>query len=192
MNGNTEAVETAIKTFAATGSTKIKGIEDNKAVIIVCDGNFHGRTTTIISFSSDPAAKKNFGAFTPGFVSIPYNDTNALAEALADKNAAGFLIEPIQGEAGVLIPDEGYLAKAKQLCEEANVLFIGDEIQTGLAELVRCWLNVTAMCIRRYSWQSLGSNIIAGSAVLTDDEIMLTINQENMALRMVVIHWHAK
>ena len=132
MNTGAEAVETAIK-LCRKWAYEIKGIEDNKAVIIVCDGNFHGRTTTIISFSSDPAAKKNFGAFTPGFVSIPYNDTNALAEALADKNAAGFLIEPIQGEAGVLIPDEGYLAKAKQLCEEANVLFIGDEIQTGLA-----------------------------------------------------------
>ena len=176
MNTGAEAVETAIK-LCRKWAYEIKGIEDNKAVIIVCDGNFHGRTTTIISFSSDPAAKKNFGAFTPGFVSIPYNDTNALAEALADKNAAGFLIEPIQGEAGVLIPDEGYLAKAKQLCEEANVLFIGDEIQTGLArtgKMLACdYENVRPDIL--ILGKALSGGMLPVSAVLADDEIMLTI-----------------
>ncbi len=176
MNTGAEAVETAIK-LCRKWAYEIKGIEDNKAVIIVCDGNFHGRTTTIISFSSDPAAKKNFGAFTPGFVSIPYNDTNALAEALADKNAAGFLIEPIQGEAGVLIPDEGYLAKAKQLCEEANVLFIGDEIQTGLArtgKMLACdHENVRPDIL--ILGKALSGGMLPVSAVLADDEIMLTI-----------------
>ncbi|MBK6990733.1 MAG: ornithine--oxo-acid transaminase [Chitinophagaceae bacterium] len=176
MNTGAEAVETAIK-LCRKWAYEIKGIEENKAVIIVCDGNFHGRTTTIISFSSDPAAKKNFGAFTPGFVSIPYNDTNALAEALADKNAAGFLIEPIQGEAGVLIPDEGYLAKAKQLCEEANVLFIGDEIQTGLArtgKMLACdYENVRPDIL--ILGKALSGGMLPVSAVLADDEIMLTI-----------------
>jgi len=176
MNTGAEAVETAIK-LCRKWAYEIKGIEDNKAVIIVCDGNFHGRTTTIISFSSDPAAKKNFGAFTPGFVSIPYNDVNALAEALADKNAAGFLIEPIQGEAGVLIPDEGYLAKAKQLCEEANVLFIGDEIQTGLArtgKMLACdHENVRPDIL--ILGKALSGGMLPVSAVLADDEIMLTI-----------------
>ena len=176
MNTGAEAVETAIK-LCRKWAYEIKGIEDNKAVIIVCDGNFHGRTTTIISFSSDPAAKKNFGAFTPGFVSIPYNDTNALAEALADKNVAGFLVEPIQGEAGVLIPDEGYLAKAKQLCEEANVLFMGDEIQTGLArtgKMLACdHENVRPDIL--ILGKALSGGMLPVSAVLADDEIMLTI-----------------
>ena len=176
MNTGAEAVETAIK-LCRKWAYEVKGIEENKAVIIVCDGNFHGRTTTIISFSSDPAAKKNFGAFTPGFVSIPYNDTNALAEALADKNVAGFLVEPIQGEAGVLVPDEGYLAKAKQLCEEANVLFIGDEIQSGLArtgKMLACdHENVRPDIL--ILGKALSGGMLPVSAVLADDEIMLTI-----------------
>ena len=176
MSTGAEAVETAIK-LCRKWAYEVKGIEENKAVIIVCDGNFHGRTTTIISFSSDPAAKKNFGAFTPGFVSIPYNDTNALAEALADKNVAGFLVEPIQGEAGVLVPDEGYLAKAKQLCEEANVLFIGDEIQSGLArtgKMLACdHENVRPDIL--ILGKALSGGMLPVSAVLADDEIMLTI-----------------
>ncbi len=132
MNAGVEAVETAIK-LCRKWAYEVKGVEDNKAtIIIVCEGNFHGRTSTVISFSSDPGSKKNFGPYMPGFEIIPYNDISALAKALKDKNVAGFLVEPIQGEAGVLVPDEGYLAKAKQLCEEANVLFIADEIQTGL------------------------------------------------------------
>ncbi len=176
MNTGAEAVETAIK-LCRKWAYEVKGIEENKAVIIVCDGNFHGRTTTIISFSSDPDAKRNFGAYTPGFISIPYNDTNALAEALADKNVAGFLVEPIQGEAGVLIPDEGYLAKAKQLCEEANVLFMGDEIQTGLArtgKMLACdHENVRPDIL--ILGKALSGGMLPVSAVLADDEIMLTI-----------------
>ncbi len=176
MNTGAEAVETAIK-LCRKWAYEVKGIEENKAVIIVCDGNFHGRTTTIISFSSDPAAKKNFGAYTPGFVSIPYNDTNALAKALTDKNVAGFLVEPIQGEAGVLVPDEGYLTKAKQLCEEANVLFMGDEIQTGLArtgKMLACdHENVRPDIL--ILGKALSGGMLPVSAVLADDEIMLTI-----------------
>ena len=176
MNTGAEAVETAIK-LCRKWAYEVKGIEENKAVIIVCDGNFHGRTTTIISFSSDTDAKKNFGAYTPGFHSIPYNDTNALAEALADKNVAGFLVEPIQGEAGVLIPDEGYLAKAKQLCEAANVLFMGDEIQTGLArtgKMLACdHENVRPDIL--ILGKALSGGMLPVSAVLADDEIMLTI-----------------
>ena len=110
----------------------LKGVPDNKAKIIVCSHNFHGRTSTVISFSSDPSSTRHFGPFMPGFEVIPYNDLPALSEALQDKNVAGFLVEPIQGEAGVMVPDEGYLSKAFQYCRDANVLFIGDEIQTGL------------------------------------------------------------
>lgn len=176
MNTGAEAVETAIK-LCRKWAYEVKGIEENKAVIIVCEGNFHGRTTTIISFSSDPAAKKNFGAYTPGFISIPYNDTNALAEALSDKNVAGFLVEPIQGEAGVIVPDDGYLAKAKQLCENSNVLFMSDEIQTGLArtgKMLACdHENVRPDII--ILGKALSGGMLPVSAVLADDEIMLTI-----------------
>src|SRR5687768_7952192 len=132
MNTGVEAVETAIKLCRKWGY-EVKGIEDGKAKIIVCEGNFHGRSSAIISFSDDPLAKKNFGPYMPGFVSIPYNDLKALSSALEDKNIAGFLVEPIQGEAGVVVPDKGYLSGAKQLCEDSNVLFMADEIQTGLA-----------------------------------------------------------
>ena len=132
MNTGVEAVETAIK-LCRKWAYEVKGIIEGNAKIIVCDGNFHGSTSTVISFSNDPLARKNFGPYMPGFSSIPFNDLKALAEALDDKCVAGFLVEPIQGEAGVIVPDEGYLSKAKQLCEKANVLFIADEIQTGLA-----------------------------------------------------------
>src|SRR5215213_3541323 len=131
MNTGVEAVETAIKLCRRWGY-QVKGIPENEAVIIVCEQNFHGRTTTVISFSSDPAAKNNFGPYMPGFINIPFNDLEALANALKDKNVAGFLVEPIQGEAGVVVPDDGYLRKAKEYCEIANVLFMADEIQTGL------------------------------------------------------------
>src|SRR5215207_405545 len=127
MNTGVEAVETAIKLTRRWGY-KVKGIADGAAKIIVCEGNFHGRTSTVISFSSDPGAKNNFGPYMPGFVSIPYNDLTALKTALQDQTVAGFLVEPIQGEAGVLVPDQGYLAGAYRLCREANVLFIADEI----------------------------------------------------------------
>ena len=125
MNTGVEAVETAIK-LCRKWAYEVKGIKDGNAKIIVCDGNFHGRTSTVISFSNDPMARKNFGPYMPGFVSIPFNDINALTEVLNDKNIAGFLVEPIQGEAGVIVPDDGYLSKAKQLCERVNVLFIAD------------------------------------------------------------------
>ncbi|WP_370175146.1 ornithine--oxo-acid transaminase [Leeuwenhoekiella palythoae] len=133
MNTGAEAVETAIK-IARKWAYEEKGVPEQDAQIIVCENNFHGRTTTIISFSNDEDARKNFGPYTPGFIKIAYNDADALERALMEnKNIAGFLVEPIQGEAGVFVPDEGYLAKCKALCEEHNVLFIADEVQTGIA-----------------------------------------------------------
>lgn len=132
MNTGAEAVETAIKLCRKWAYEK-KGIPQDAAKIIVCENNFHGRTTTIVSFSNDPVAQKNFGPFTPGFIRIPYNDVEALAEALKQDNIAGFLVEPIQGEAGVFVPNDGYLAKAKELCAANDTLFIADEVQTGIA-----------------------------------------------------------
>ncbi|MFI2743946.1 ornithine--oxo-acid transaminase [Zhouia sp. PK063] len=133
MNTGAEAVETAIK-IARKWAYEKKGIAEHEAQIIVCENNFHGRTTTIISFSNDEDARKNFGPYTPGFIKIPYDNTAALEKALKEnKNIAGFLVEPIQGEAGVYVPSEGYLAKAAALCKEHNVLFMADEIQTGIA-----------------------------------------------------------
>ena len=176
MNTGVEAVETGIKLCRRWGYT-VKGIEKNKAKIIVCANNFHGRTTTVISFSSDPAASQNFGPFMEGFITIPFNDLPALAEALKDKNVAGFLVEPIQGEAGVVVPDEGYLAKAKQYCEAANVLFIADEIQTGLArtgKMLACEHENVRPDILLLG-KALSGGTIPVSAVLADDEIMLTI-----------------
>lgn len=176
MNTGVEGVETAIK-LCRKWAYEVKGIEEGKAVIIVCEGNFHGRTSTVISFSSDPSSKKNFGPYMPGFKSIPYNDTAALAAALEDKLVAGFLVEPIQGEAGVLVPDDGYLAKAKALCEAANVLFIADEIQTGLArtgKMLACDHEQVRPDILILG-KALSAGMLPVSAVLADDEIMLTI-----------------
>ncbi len=132
MNTGAEAVETALK-VCRKWAYEVKGIPENQATIIVCDGNFHGRTTTIVSFSNDPDATKNFGPYTPGFVKIPYNDTEALEEALRLPNIAGFLVEPIQGEAGVYTPDDNFMRDARSLCSSQNVLFIADEVQTGIA-----------------------------------------------------------
>jgi ornithine--oxo-acid transaminase len=133
MNTGAEAVETAIK-LTRKWAYETKGIAEEQANIIVCDGNFHGRTTTIISFSNDPDSKKNFGPYTPGFISIPYDDISALEQALKTiPNVAGFLVEPIQGEAGVYVPKDGYLSQAKALCEAHRVLFVADEVQTGIA-----------------------------------------------------------
>ena len=133
MNTGAEAVETALK-IARKWAYEVKGIAENEAQIIVCENNFHGRTTTIISFSNDPVARKNFGPFTNGFIKIEYNNLQALEEALeSDTNIAAFLVEPIQGEAGVYVPSEGYLTAAKALCKKHNVLFIADEVQTGIA-----------------------------------------------------------
>lgn len=176
MNSGAEAVETGIKLCRKWGY-EVKGIEDGKAKIIVCEGNFHGRTSTVISFSTDPASKKNFGPYMPGFEIIPYNDVNALYHELKDKNVAGFLVEPIQGEAGVLVPDDGYLLKSKQLCEEANVLFIADEIQTGLArtgKMLACDHENVRPDILLLG-KALSGGMLPVSAVLCDDEIMLTI-----------------
>ena len=176
MNTGVEAVETAIKLCRRWGY-QVKGIPENKATIIVCADNFHGRTATVISFSTDPDSKRQFGPYTPGFTVIPYNDTEALARALQDKNVAGFLVEPIQGEAGVVVPDEGYLRKAKQYCEAAGVLFIGDEIQTGLGRTGRM-LACDHEGVRPdilILGKALSGGVLPVSAVLADDEIMLTI-----------------
>ena len=137
MNTGAEAVETALK-ICRKWAYEVKGIPESQAQIIVCDGNFHGRTTTIISFSNDENARENFGPYTPGFINIPYDDIAALKHVLeSTTNIAGFLVEPIQGEAGVFVPSEGYLAAAKKLCLEHNVLFIADEVQTGIARTGR-------------------------------------------------------
>ena len=137
MNTGAEAVETALK-ICRKWAYEVKGIEENHAQIIVCENNFHGRTTTIISFSNDPVARENFGPFTDGFIKIEYDNLVALEEALKNHdNVAGFLVEPIQGEAGVYVPSEGYLKAAKELCEKYGVLFIADEVQTGIARTGR-------------------------------------------------------
>ena len=176
MNTGVEAVETAIKLCRRWGYT-VKGIEKEKAKIIVCENNFHGRTSTVISFSSDAAAYTDFGPYMPGFIVIPYNDLAALKKALDDKTVAGFLVEPIQGEAGVIVPDEGYLAAAKRLCEEANVLFIADEIQTGLCrtgKILACDHEQVRPDILLLG-KALSGGTLPVSAVLADDNIMLTI-----------------
>jgi len=176
MNTGVEAVETAIK-LARRWGYAVKGIENNKAKIIVCANNFHGRTSTVISFSTDPSSNDRFGPFMPGFEIIPYNDLNALANALQDKNVAGFLVEPIQGEAGVVVPDEGYLSKAKQYCEDAHVLFMADEIQTGLCrtgKMLACdHENVRPDIL--ILGKALSGGVLPVSAVLADDAIMLQI-----------------
>ncbi len=176
MNTGVEAVETGIK-LCRKWAYEVKGIKEGEAIIVVCDGNFHGRTSTVISFSNDPLARKNFGPYMPGFISIPYNDIQALSKALENKNVTGFLVEPIQGEAGVLVPDEGYLSIAKQLCEAANVLFIADEIQTGLArtgKILACDHENVRPDILLLG-KALSGGMMPVSAVLCDDEIMMTI-----------------
>jgi ornithine--oxo-acid transaminase len=176
MNSGAEAVETALKICRKWGYEK-KGIPENQAKIIVCEGNFHGRTITIVSFSTDPDAYGGFGPRTPGFVTIPYNDIPALEKALGDNTVAGFMVEPIQGEAGVFVPDNGYLAKAKELCKAKNVLFIADEVQTGIArtgKLLACdHENVKPDML--ILGKALSGGTIPISAVLANDEIMLCI-----------------
>lgn len=173
MNTGAEAVETAIK-LCRKWAYERKGVAENEAKIIVCDGNFHGRTTTIVSFSNDPDARKNFGPYTPGFIKIPYNDIEALAEALKTENVAGFLVEPIQGEAGVFVPDEGYLTKAKQLCVDNNVLFIADEVQTGIARTGKLLAvdheNVTPDIL--ILGKAISGGVYPVSAVLANNAIM--------------------
>jgi len=176
MNTGAEAVETALKLCRHWGYA-VKKIPENKAKIIVCADNFHGRTLGIISFSTDPLAKKEFGPYLQGFQIIPYNNLPALSEALKDKNVAGFLVEPIQGEAGVMVPDDGYLSTAKQYCANANVLFIGDEIQTGLCRTGRmlCCDHENVRPDILILGKALSGGTLPVSAVLADDEIMLTI-----------------
>ncbi|PCI35558.1 MAG: ornithine--oxo-acid transaminase [Flavobacteriaceae bacterium] len=177
MNTGAEAVETAIK-LCRKWAYEVNGIEENKAKIIVCENNFHGRTTTIISFSNDEDARKNFGPFTPGFLKIPYDNLEALEETLkSEKNIAGFLVEPIQGEAGVFVPSEGYLSKAKALCEKYNVLFIADEVQTGVARTGKLVAvdheNVQPDIL--ILGKALSGGVYPVSAVLADDAIMNVI-----------------
>lgn len=178
MNSGAEAVETAVK-LARKWSYEIKGISENAAKIVVCENNFHGRTTTIVSFSNDPDANQNYGPFTPGFIKIPYNDINALEEVLnreAD-NIAAFLVEPIQGEAGVYVPDSGFLKAASELCKKHNVLFIADEVQTGIArtgKLIACHHEDVQPDILILG-KALSGGMYPVSAVLADNEIMNVI-----------------
>ena len=176
MNSGAEADETALKLCRRWGY-EVKGIPENQAKIICCDGNFHGRTITIISMSNDPDSFGGFGPFTPGFIRVPYNDVDALAKALEEENVAGFLLEPIQGEAGVYVPEDGYLKKAYDLCKAKNVLFIADEVQTGIArtgKLLACDHEGVRPDILILG-KALSGGTMPVSAVLADDEIMLTI-----------------
>lgn len=176
MNTGAEAVETALK-LCRKWSYQKKGLRPDTAKIIVCDGNFHGRTTTIISFSNDEDARKEFGPYTPGFISIPYNDIAALEEALKDPTIAGFMAEPIQGEAGVFVPDEGYLTAALALCKKNNVLFIADEVQTGIARTGQLLAvdheNVKPDIL--ILGKAISGGVFPVSAVFANDDIMLCI-----------------
>ena len=176
MNSGAEADETALKLARRWGYDK-KGVEENKAKIVVCEGNFHGRTITIISMSTDPDSFKGFGPYTPGFEVVKYNDLPALEKALEDDNVVGFLVEPIQGEAGVYVPDDGYLKSAYDICKSKNVLFIADEVQTGIArtgKLLACdHENVRPDIL--ILGKALSGGVIPISAVLADDDIMLVI-----------------
>ena len=188
MNTGAEAVETAIKLCRKWAYEK-RGIAENQAKIVVCENNFHGRTTTIVSFSNDPDAQKNFGPFTPGFIRIPYNDSEALEEALKQDNVIGFLVEPIQGEAGVDVPDNDYLSKCRAICTKYNALFIADEVQTGIARtgsLLAVCGNCTCekKCEKQATYvqpdililgKALSGGVYPVSAVLANDEIMMVI-----------------
>lgn len=174
MNTGAEAVETALK-ICRKWAYERKGINENEAQIIVCENNFHGRTTTIISFSNDENARKNFGPYTAGFIKIPYNDVAALEQVLENnKNIAGFLVEPIQGEAGVYVPSDGYLAATKALCEKHNVLFIADEVQTGIARTGKLLAvnheNVTPDIL--VLGKALSGGVYPVSAVLANNNVM--------------------
>jgi ornithine--oxo-acid transaminase len=177
MNTGAEAVETAIKLCRKWAYEK-KNLRDKTARIVVCEGNFHGRTTTIISFSNDPEARKHYGPYTPGFIAIPYNDAEALERVLTEnQNIAGFLVEPIQGEAGVVVPDEGYLKKCADLCAKHNVLFIADEVQTGIARtgrLLACDYESVRPDILVLG-KALSGGTYPVSAVLADNYIMEVI-----------------
>ncbi len=176
MNTGAEAVETAMKLARKWGYEK-KGVAENTAKIIVCAGNFHGRTISIVSASTDPDARKNFGPYTPGFITIPYNNSTALAEALKDTTVVGFLVEPIQGEAGVMVPDAGYLKTCFEMCKAANVLFIADEIQTGIArtgKMLACD-HESVKPDMLILGKALSGGMYPVSAVLANDEVMMCI-----------------
>jgi ornithine--oxo-acid transaminase len=176
MNTGVEAVETALK-LCRKWAYEVKGVKDGEAKIIVCRDNFHGRTSTVISFSTDPAAYRNFSPYMPGFIQVPFNDVAALEQALQDETVAGFLVEPIQGEAGVVVPEHGYLNKCLEACERKNVLFIADEIQTGLCrtgKLLACDHEEVRPHILILG-KALSGGTLPVSAVLADDEIMLVI-----------------
>ena len=176
MNTGAEAVETALKLARRWGYVK-KSVPENEAKIVVCQDNFHGRTITIISMSTDPSSYDKFGPFTGGFIKIPYNDAAALENVMEDKHIVGFLLEPIQGEAGVALPDDGYLKKCYDICKKNNVLFIADEIQSGIArtgKLLACdWENVRPDIL--VLGKALSGGVTPVSAAFADDEIMLTI-----------------
>jgi ornithine--oxo-acid transaminase len=189
MNTGAEAVETALK-IARRWAYKVKGLPEDQAQIVVCDQNFHGRTTTIISFSSDETARQGFGPYTSGFIKIPYNDADALEEVLkVHSNIAGFLVEPIQGEAGVMVPDEGYLSKVSALCKAYGVLLLADEVQTGIARTGRLLATCgNCQCVDKHCSGTpevkpdiliLGKAISGGvypiSAVLANDQVMQVI-----------------
>ncbi|APG64744.1 ornithine--oxo-acid transaminase [Tenacibaculum todarodis] len=181
MNTGAEAVETALK-LARKWAYEVKGIDENKAEIIVCENNFHGRTTTIISFSNDPVARKNFGPYTKGFLKIEYDNLQELQEALeSSNNIAAFLVEPIQGEAGVYVPSEGYLAAAKKMCADYNVLFIADEVQTGIARTGKMLAvdheNVKPDVL--ILGKALSGGAYPVSAVLANDNVMNVIKPGN-------------
>ncbi|GBC86575.1 Ornithine aminotransferase [bacterium HR12] len=173
MNTGAEAVETAIKAARKWGY-RVKGVPDGRAKIVVASGNFHGRTTTIISFSDDPVSRADFGPYTPGFVTVPYGDADALAEALADPEVVAYLVEPIQGEAGVVVPPEGYLRRVRELCTEHRVLFVADEIQSGLGRAgatFACDLEGVVPDVYVLG-KALGGGIVPISAVVADDEVL--------------------
>lgn len=178
MNSGAEGVETALKLARRWGSVK-KGISNNKIKIICCKGNFHGRTITTITMSDDPSSYSNFGPLTPGFIQIPYNDTKALEKALDKygKETCAFIVEPIQGEAGILVPDDGYLKKCYDLCHKQNVLLIADEVQTGIARTGRMlcsqWDKIRPDMV--ILGKALGGGVLPASACLADDDIMLNI-----------------
>ncbi len=176
MNTGVEGVETALK-LCRKWAYKVKGVPENQAKILFAEGNFHGRTLGVISGSTDPESKSGFGPYLPGVEVIPYNDADALAKALEDPNVAGFLVEPIQGEAGVMVPDEGYLTKVRELTKAKNVLMIADEVQTGLArtgKMLACdHENVRPDVL--ILGKALSGGVLPVSAVLADDEVMLSI-----------------
>jgi len=187
MNTGVEAVETALK-LCRKWAYQVKGVEENKAKIIFAKGNFHGRTLSVISASNDPSARNNYGPYMPGYEIVDYNDLNALEKALDDKNIAGFIVEPIQGEAGVFVPDEGYLKAAYDLCQKYNALFIADEVQTGIARtgklLATCGnCDCQGSCERKPEikadilvlGKALSGGVFPVSAVLADDEVMMTM-----------------